>query len=122
MTPLAEELLLAVVKIVVVVGALLLGFSVMTWVERRTLAFMQYRLGPNRTGPFGILQPIADGIKLFFKEEVMPAAANKGAKIASIAKVWRCVAAVRRPRVAIASTSSARGRRPAATMVTMAAR
>jgi NADH-quinone oxidoreductase subunit H len=82
-TPLAEELLIAVVKIVVVVTAMLLGFSVMTWVERRTLAFMQYRLGPNRTGPFGILQPIADGIKLFFKEEVMPAAANKGAFLAA---------------------------------------
>jgi NADH-quinone oxidoreductase subunit H len=76
-TPLAEEMLIAVVTIVVVVAALLLGFSIMTWVERRTLAFMQYLLGPNRTGPFGILQPIADGIKLFFKEEAMPAAANK---------------------------------------------
>jgi NADH-quinone oxidoreductase subunit H len=61
----------------VVVGALLGAFSVMTWIERRTLAFMQYRLGPNRTGPFGILQPVADGIKLFFKEEAMPAAADK---------------------------------------------
>jgi NADH-quinone oxidoreductase subunit H len=55
----------------------------MTWIERRVLAFMQFRLGPNRTGPFGILQPIADGIKLFFKEEVMPAAANKWAFLAA---------------------------------------
>jgi NADH-quinone oxidoreductase subunit H len=47
------------------------------------LAFMQFRLGPNRTGPFGILQPIADGIKLFFKEELMPAAANKWAFLAA---------------------------------------
>jgi NADH-quinone oxidoreductase subunit H len=76
-SPAVQELILAVVNIAVVVGVLLLLFSVMTWVERRTLAFMQYRLGPNRTGPWGILQPIADGIKLFFKEEVMPAAANK---------------------------------------------
>jgi NADH-quinone oxidoreductase subunit H len=44
---------------------------------------MQFRLGPNRTGPFGILQPIADGIKLFFKEELMPAAANKVAFLAA---------------------------------------
>jgi NADH-quinone oxidoreductase subunit H len=55
----------------------------MTWIERRVLAFMQFRLGPNRTGPLGILQPIADGIKLFFKEEVMPAAANKWAFLAA---------------------------------------
>jgi NADH-quinone oxidoreductase subunit H len=44
---------------------------------------MQFRLGPNRTGPFGILQPIADGIKLFFKEESMPAAADKWAFLAA---------------------------------------
>ena len=65
------------------VGTLLGLFSLMTWIERRTLAFMQYRLGPNRTGPLGILQPIADGIKLFFKEEVMPAAADKWAFLAA---------------------------------------
>jgi NADH-quinone oxidoreductase subunit H len=82
-TPFLEELLIAVAKIVVVVGVLLGAFSVMTWIERRTLAFMQYRLGPNRAGPFGILQPIADGIKLFFKEEVMPAAANRWAFLAA---------------------------------------
>jgi NADH-quinone oxidoreductase subunit H len=76
-SPAVQELILAVAKIALVVGALLGLFSLMTWIERRTLAFMQYRLGPNRTGPLGILQPIADGIKLFFKEEVMPAAANK---------------------------------------------
>ena len=77
MTPYAEELLIALVKIVVVISVLLGAFSLMTWIERRTLAFMQYRLGPNRTGPFGILQPVADGIKLFFKEEAMPASADK---------------------------------------------
>ncbi len=83
MTPLVQELLIAVVKIAVVVGVLLGAFSLMTWIERRTLAFMQYRLGPNRTGPFGIFQPIADGIKLFFKEEAMPAAADKWAFLAA---------------------------------------
>jgi NADH-quinone oxidoreductase subunit H len=82
-SPVVQELILAVVKIALVVGALLVLFSLMTWIERRTLAFMQLRLGPNRTGPFGILQPVADGIKLFFKEEVMPAAANKWAFLAA---------------------------------------
>ena len=82
-SPLVQDLILAGVKIAVVVGTLLGLFSLMTWIERRTLAFMQYRLGPNRTGPLGILQPIADGIKLFFKEEVMPAAADKWAFLAA---------------------------------------
>jgi NADH-quinone oxidoreductase subunit H len=82
-SPAVQELILAVVRIVVVVGALLGMFAFMTWVERRTLAFMQFRLGPNRTGPLGILQPIADGIKLFFKEESMPAAADKWAFVSA---------------------------------------
>jgi len=82
-SPLVAELSIAVVNMAVVIGTLLGLFSVMTWVERRTLAFMQYRLGPNRVGPFGVLQPIADGIKLFFKEEVMPAAADKWAFLAA---------------------------------------
>jgi NADH-quinone oxidoreductase subunit H len=83
LSPAAQELILAVVKVAVIVGALQGVFSLMTWIERRALAFMQFRLGPNRTGPFGLLQPIADGIKLFFKEELMPAAANKWAFLAA---------------------------------------
>jgi len=83
MSPLAQELLAAVVKCVAIFATLLTLFAVMTFIERRILAFMQFRLGPNRTGPFGILQPVADGIKLFFKEEVMPAAANKWAFLAA---------------------------------------
>jgi NADH-quinone oxidoreductase subunit H len=82
-SPLVQELILAAVKVAVIIGALQLVFSLMTWIERRVLAFMQFRVGPNRTGPFGILQPIADGIKLFFKEEVMPSAANKWAFLAA---------------------------------------
>jgi NADH-quinone oxidoreductase subunit H len=83
MTPVQEELLIVVIKVLVIFNALLGLFSLMTWIERRTLAFMQFRLGPNRTGPLGILQPIADGIKLFFKEELVPAGAHKWLFIAA---------------------------------------
>jgi NADH-quinone oxidoreductase subunit H len=53
------------------------GFAYLTLFERRVLARLQVRIGPNRAGPFGILQPVADGIKLIFKEELIPAGANK---------------------------------------------
>jgi NADH-quinone oxidoreductase subunit H len=76
-TPLQHDVLFAFIKVVALFAALLTLFSGMTYVERRLLAFMQFRLGPNRTGPFGLLQPVADGIKLFFKEEVIPEGANK---------------------------------------------
>ena len=82
-SPAVQELIVHTAWVLLVVGVLLGMFAVMTWVERRTLAFMQFRLGPNRAGPAGILQPIADGIKLFFKEEALPAAANKWAFVAA---------------------------------------
>ena len=53
------------------------GFAYLTLYERKVLARLQVRIGPNRAGPLGILQPIADGIKLIFKEELIPANANK---------------------------------------------
>jgi len=74
---LAIDALIAILKIAVIFNALLGLFSLMTYIERRVLAFMQFRRGPNRVGPWGILQPAADGIKLFFKEEVMPEGAHK---------------------------------------------
>jgi len=82
-TPLLAELVIAVAKILVIIGVLLGLFSGMTYLERRFLAFMQFRLGPNRTGPWGLFQPIADGIKLFFKEEYVPEAANRWAFLAA---------------------------------------
>ena len=76
-TPVLQELAITAIKVGVLMSLLLTLFSGMTYAERRLLAFMQFRLGPNRTGPFGLLQPVADGIKLFFKEEVIPEGANK---------------------------------------------
>ncbi len=52
---------------------LVVGFAYTTVLERRLLGFLQHRIGPNRTGPKGLLQPVADGIKLMFKEDVIPA-------------------------------------------------
>jgi NADH-quinone oxidoreductase subunit H len=65
------------VKGLVWVLVLLGGFAYLTYYERRALARIQVRVGPNRAGPFGLLQPIADAVKLIFKEEFMPARADK---------------------------------------------
>jgi NADH-quinone oxidoreductase subunit H len=66
-----------VIKGIVLVLVLLTGFAYLTWFERKVLARMQVRVGPNRAGPFGLLQPIADALKLIFKEEFMPDQAQK---------------------------------------------
>jgi len=65
------------IKSLVVIFSLLGGFAYLTWYERRALARIQSRIGPNRVGPFGLLQPIADAVKLIFKEELVPARADK---------------------------------------------
>ena len=67
-----ETLIIMLVKIVVVFGALLLTVAYMTWIERKVIADIQVRLGPMRVGPHGLLQPIADGLKLMFKEDLIP--------------------------------------------------
>lgn len=61
----------------VILNVLLGGMAYMTWAERKVIALMQDRIGPNRTGPFGLLQPIADGIKLLGKEDLIPKFADK---------------------------------------------
>jgi NADH-quinone oxidoreductase subunit H len=82
-SPAAQDAVIGLVKVAVLIPALQGLFSLMTLAERRLLAFMQFRLGPNRVGPFGLFQPIADGIKLFFKEEAMPAGATRWAFVAA---------------------------------------
>ncbi|MCJ7534212.1 MAG: NADH-quinone oxidoreductase subunit NuoH [Anaerolineales bacterium] len=66
-----------IIKAVVILLFCVTGFAYLTFYERRALARMQIRIGPNRAGPSGWLQPVADGIKLIFKEEVIPARAYK---------------------------------------------
>ena len=69
--------LIALVKVLVVFTAMMLIVAYMTLMERKVLGHMQVRYGPNRVGPFGLLQPIADGIKLFFKEDIIVPHANR---------------------------------------------
>ena len=64
--------LIVLIKAVVVFAALMVAVILMIWFERKVISDMQSRIGPNRAGPFGLLQTLADGIKLFFKEDLIP--------------------------------------------------
>ncbi|HXI21437.1 MAG TPA: NADH-quinone oxidoreductase subunit NuoH, partial [Gemmatimonadales bacterium] len=78
MTPeLKGFLLLSVIKLLVVFTITLVGVALLTLMERKVSAWMQYRLGPNRVGFGGLLQPAADGVKNILKEETMPAQASR---------------------------------------------
>ncbi len=66
-----------VIKSVISSFVLITGFAYMTFAERKVAALLQTRVGPNRAGPFGFLQPAADGLKLIFKEELIPAGADR---------------------------------------------
>ena len=70
-------LIFITLKIILIVLPLLLSVAYLTYAERRVIGLMQMRRGPNRVGPFGLLQPIADAVKLIFKETIVPTPASK---------------------------------------------
>ena len=69
---LVKDIIIPIIKILFIVHLLIIGVMAMIWSERRVSGWMQDRLGPNRVGPQGLLQPIADGIKFLFKEDLIP--------------------------------------------------
>jgi NADH-quinone oxidoreductase subunit H len=77
---LAIDLFLVIEKLVLIIGIVSISLVIAmyeTYAERKVAAFIQDRKGPNRAGPFGILQPLADGLKLFMKEEIIPNTSNR---------------------------------------------
>jgi NADH-quinone oxidoreductase subunit H len=90
--------LLIIEKLVLIAVVILASLGIAmyaTYGERKVAAWMQDRRGPNRAGPFGILQPLADGVKLFFKEEIIPNSSNKllfilGPSLAMLTAMMTC--------------------------------
>ena len=72
-----SQLIFKLIFVVAVFAISLVVAMYSTYAERKVAAFLQDRLGPNRAGPFGVLQPLADGVKMFMKEEIIPGTADK---------------------------------------------
>lgn len=72
----SNTLLFNILKIVAIIVPLMLGVAYLTYAERKIIGYIQVRIGPNRVGPWGLLQPIADGLKLALKEVILPAKSN----------------------------------------------
>ncbi|MDO8293128.1 MAG: NADH-quinone oxidoreductase subunit NuoH, partial [Gallionella sp.] len=66
-----------IVKIMVITVPIMLTVAYLTLAERKVIGYMQIRIGPNRVGPYGLIQPLADGVKLLFKEIIIPSGSNK---------------------------------------------
>lgn len=84
---------LALIAIIITISLVVAMYA--TYGERKVAAWMQDRVGPNRAGPFGLLQPLADGLKLFFKEEIIPNSSNKflfilGPSLAMLTAMMTC--------------------------------
>ena len=67
-----EMIIASSIKVVIVIVAVLTGCAYATYMERKVVAYMQHRIGPSYAGPYGLLQPIADAIKMAFKEDIVP--------------------------------------------------
>ncbi len=89
------NLVILLIKIGVIVGITMLHVLYATYFERKVIGHMQIRLGPMRTGFHGILQPVADGLKLFFKEDIIPAQADRTVfKIAPVIFVFAALSSL----------------------------
>src|SRR5205809_5318251 len=71
------DLFATLAKIVAVILVMMLSVPMLVWLERKLVADFQVRIGPNRVGPYGLLQSFADGIKLFLKEDIIPSNVDK---------------------------------------------
>jgi NADH-quinone oxidoreductase subunit H len=72
----SNEFIVLMIKIIVIFGGVMGALAYLTWIERKLMARVQMRPGPTRVGPYGLLQPLADGLKFLFKEDVIPTNAN----------------------------------------------